>query len=178
MNAIARLAPDIRDSARRNMLLSALLRRGSDQAPVQIRNMSALGALIDSPVVPEPNSKVELIRGSYVAQGRVVWSEAKRCGIRFTSELSVNDWLVPIEAQPRTKPTEPSSPPCSEPSEPHTFATVEISDLLMAAKLAEQTARALTGDPHFLRDHMTEGRSLLRLTQLLSQMCEEAGRSS
>ena len=118
MTAIARPVPETRDGSRRNMFLGASLRRGPDQVAVRIRNMSALGALVDSPLVPDPNSAVELVRGLYVARGRVVWSEQRRCGIRFTAEVSVNDWLAPLEGQ-RTPPPQPAHalPAAPEPPE-------------------------------------------------------------
>jgi hypothetical protein len=169
---------DIRDGARRNMFLAAVLRRGTEQAPVKIRNMSALGALIDSPIVPEPNSRIELIRGQYVAEGRVVWSEPRRCGIRFLSQLSVNDWLAPVEAQPALRSIE-EAPLLAEPasvtretSTPELTATVPADDLLQVAKLVEQAARTLARNPSFLRDHMTEGRNLICAMQMLSRMCD------
>lgn len=192
MNAIAANIHDIRDSARRNMYLAAILRRGTEQAPVRIRNMSALGALVDSPIVPEPNSRIELIRGSFIAEGRVVWSEPKRCGIRFTSQLSVNDWLAPVEAQPalraasdwqfpppltqqdfRDLPAVHEAMPATT-QEPVLQATIPVEDLLEAARLVERVARALARDAHFLRDHMTEGRNLICAMQMLSRMTGQA----
>lgn len=177
MNAIPATVHDTRDGARRNMFLAATLRRGSQVAPVKIRNMSASGALLDSPIVPEPNSSIELVRGKYVAHGRVVWSEPKRCGIRFNAQLSVNDWLAPIEAQPVfvADPDTPAAtlPPPSAvpaPAGPDAFATVAVEDLLQVAKLVEQVARTLARDPHFLADHMTEGRNLICAMQMLGRM--------
>lgn len=179
MTAYATPIQDTRDGARRNMFLAAQLRRGSQVAPVKIRNMSASGALLDSPIVPEPNSIIELVRGKYVAHGRVVWSEPKRCGIRFTSELSVNDWLAPIEAQPVFL-ADPVPPPAAPPAElaiaeasignSQAVTTVAVEDLLQVAKLVEQVARTLARDPHFLSDHMTEGRNLICAMQMLSRM--------
>jgi hypothetical protein len=182
MNAPAtqiRDVQDVRDGPRRNMFLAATLRRGTEQAPVKIRNMSALGALIDSPIVPEPNSTVELIRGQYIAEGRVVWSEPRRCGIRFLSQLSVNDWLAPIEAQPALKvlneaPALVDAAPAACPENPASelMITVPSDDLVQVAKLVEQSARALARDPSFLRDHMMEGRNLICAMQMLTRMCE------
>lgn len=177
MNAIPATVHETRDGARRNMFLAATLRRGSQVAPVKIRNMSASGALLDSPIVPEPNSSIELVRGKYVAHGRVVWSEPKRCGIRFNTQLSVNDWLAPIEAQPAFSPETdaaaavppvPSVAPAS--TGPQTVATVAVEDLLQVAKLVEQVARTLARDPHFLADHMAEGRNLICAMQMLARM--------
>ncbi|MEO5773111.1 MAG: hypothetical protein ABIQ32_03200 [Sphingomicrobium sp.] len=175
MNSAAQQLFDIRDGARRTMFLGALLCRGTEEAPVKIRNMSALGALVDSPIVPAPNSLIQLVRGHYVATGRVVWSGGGRCGIRFCSEISVNDWLAPIEAQrappvasePRaTAPlqhVEPAAAPQAEPAP---------DDLRKAAALVEKVARTLAADAEFLRRHMTEGRSLIAAMNILNRLTE------
>ena len=85
---------DGRRQRRSSIFLAAVLRAGSEQAPVKIRNMSPNGAMIESPVTPPAGSKVDLMRGSLVARGTVVWSSANRCGLRFVSEVSVKDWLA------------------------------------------------------------------------------------
>ena len=77
------------------MFVAAVMRVGDEQAPVRIRNMSANGALIETPVAPRTGTSVIIARGSLVAEGVVMWSSEKKCGLRFSSELSVKDWLAP-----------------------------------------------------------------------------------
>jgi hypothetical protein len=76
------------------MFLAAVLRTETEQAPVRVRNMSSLGAMVDSPLGPPAGTQIHLLRGPLLARGTVMWSSAKRCGLRFTSELSVKDWLA------------------------------------------------------------------------------------
>ncbi len=77
------------------MFVAAVLHAGGEHAPVKVRNMSANGAMIDSPMVPPPGTHAHLIRGALRAQGTVVWSLDNRCGLHFSSELSVREWLAP-----------------------------------------------------------------------------------
>ena len=89
-----------RSKARSSIFLAAVLRDGPKQAPVKVRNMSPIGAMLDSPLTPIPGTKVELIRGTLIAQGTVIWSSNNRCGLRFSSEVSVEQWLAaPTSAQ-------------------------------------------------------------------------------
>lgn len=85
---------DARGQARSSMFLAAVLRAGGEQAPIKVRNMSPNGAMIESPFTPPAGTEVELARGSLVARGTIIWSSSNRCGVRFSSEVSVKDWLA------------------------------------------------------------------------------------
>lgn len=85
---------DGRAQPRSSMFLAAVMRAGSEQAPVKVRNMSLNGAMIETTIAPAAGSKVDLMRGALIAQGTIVWTSATRCGVRFTSEVSVKDWLA------------------------------------------------------------------------------------
>lgn len=86
--------PEGRDRPRSSMFLSAVLRTETEQVTVRIRNMSANGAMIEAPVCPSIGTQVQLIRGSLITFGEVVWSADGQCGLCFASELSVKDWLA------------------------------------------------------------------------------------
>lgn len=83
-----------RRQPRSSMFLAAVMRAGSEQAPVRVRNMSASGALIETPIAPSPGTEVDLRRGALVARGTVAWSAANRCGLHFSSKVSVQDWMA------------------------------------------------------------------------------------
>lgn len=84
---------EARSQLRSSMFVAAVLRAGAEQAPVKVRNMSPSGAMIESPLAPPPGTNVHLIRGSL--QGTVVWNADNRCGLSFSSDLSVKEWLAP-----------------------------------------------------------------------------------
>lgn len=93
-------AAEGRDQARSSMFIAAVLRSGSEQVPVKVRNMSLNGALIETPLAPPTGTEVQLIRGALVASGTVMWSYDNRCGLRFTSNISIKQWLeAPSKAE-------------------------------------------------------------------------------
>jgi hypothetical protein len=77
------------------MFLAAVLRLADSSLPVKIRNMSSTGALVEGPTIPELDSAVHLIRGSLAVAAQVAWSEQGRCGLRFSSLVSIREWLAP-----------------------------------------------------------------------------------
>lgn len=77
------------------MFLAAVLRAGTQQTPAKVRNMSPNGAMVEVAIVPTSGSQVELIRGALIAQGTVMWTSAGCCGVRFSSEVSIKEWLAP-----------------------------------------------------------------------------------
>jgi hypothetical protein len=89
-------APEARAAQRSNMFLAAVLQGPGFSAPVKVRNMSATGALVEAAAVPGPSIAVRLIRGSLVAPAVVAWSGGSRCGLRFSSIVSVPDWLAAV----------------------------------------------------------------------------------
>lgn len=60
--------------------------------------MSSTGALIETPLVPFEGTTVLLLRGPLVAEGTVVWNSSNRCGLRFSSKVSLQEWLAPPAA--------------------------------------------------------------------------------
>lgn len=90
----AERAMDARRDNRTSMFLAAVLHAGSEQAPVKVRNMSSQGALIDTSLILSVGMRVVLMRGALRVQGAVMWSSEGRCGMRFSSEVPVNDWLA------------------------------------------------------------------------------------
>lgn len=85
---------DKRTHRRSSMFLAAVMRAGTEQAPVKVRNMSPNGAMVETPLIPIRGTSVDLMRGPLVARGTVIWSLVNRCGLRFPSEVSVKDWLA------------------------------------------------------------------------------------
>lgn len=94
MDADRPLGPD-RKQERSSLFLAAVLRSGSEQVPVKVRNMSLNGAMIETPVIPVIGSDVQLVRGSLSALGKVIWSSGERCGLRFDREIVIKQWLAP-----------------------------------------------------------------------------------
>jgi hypothetical protein len=54
--------------------------------------MSASGALVEAAVLPDVGTLVQLVRGTLIVHGPVVWAQAGRCGIRFAGTVEVDRW--------------------------------------------------------------------------------------
>jgi hypothetical protein len=78
------------------MFVAAVLRAGTEQVPVKVRNISSNGAMVDCPLALPPGTNVELVRGSLSAKGKVMWCSESRCGLRFVSDLLIKEWLSPL----------------------------------------------------------------------------------
>jgi hypothetical protein len=85
--------PGGRTEARSNIFVAAMLASAETSGPVRIRNMSPLGALIESGAVPPEGARVRLSRGSLLASGTIAWQNGSRAGVRFDSVIRVADWL-------------------------------------------------------------------------------------
>lgn len=93
--ALDNRAADARASPRTNLFLAAALHAPRYSAPVRVRNMSATGALVEAAAVPDAGTEIRLVRGSLAIPGEVAWSAAGRCGLHFSSLVSVHEWMVP-----------------------------------------------------------------------------------
>ena len=89
---------DKRMQPRSSMFLAAVMRAGMEQAPVKVRNMSPNGAMVDTSLAPTRGTSVDLMRGPLIARGTVIWSSGNRVGLRFSSDVSVKEWLAPPTA--------------------------------------------------------------------------------
>jgi hypothetical protein len=84
---------DHRAEGRANVFLGAVLDSGAGSVPVRIRNISAKGALIDGPILPEPGAKVRLVRGMLQASGTLAWEAQGHAGVSFEEPIDVEAWV-------------------------------------------------------------------------------------
>jgi hypothetical protein len=83
-----------RSEGRSNVFLTATLETDAGSAPVRIRNLSSVGALVDGTAFPPAGAKVRLVRAHLKANGEIVWQEKTHCGIRFENAINVTDWVL------------------------------------------------------------------------------------
>lgn len=79
---------------RKNVMLAATISAGPDSAPVRIRNLSEVGAMIDGPALPDPGSTLTLNRLELSIGARVVWNRDGRCGLSLGRPIVVDDWIA------------------------------------------------------------------------------------
>ena len=91
-----------RRSRRSQVLLVAKLEHGGTSQAVELRNLSAEGALVESEKLPIEGTSVHFVRNELNAQGRVVWVNGRFAGIAFDSKLEPSEVLRHVPA-PRPK---------------------------------------------------------------------------
>lgn len=81
-----------RAEPRMNLFLSASAEIDGRSFPVRIRNLSALGAMIESPGLPAPGNAVLVERTGLRVAGIVRWSRGQRAGVLFDRSIDVAAW--------------------------------------------------------------------------------------
>ncbi len=172
--------PEGRRDSRTSMLVAATLRAGSQALAVRIRNMSVTGALIEGPVLPLPDTRVELVRAELHATGRIAWVDNGRCGVALDARVSVGTWLsgkfpahqaqvdALVEEARRDLDTSPDKVvPLPDPASGlgrNDPATDEIDKIIATLATLED---ALTADPAVVAAHMVELQALDEAQQRL-----------
>jgi len=72
--------------------LSAVLYAEGVPATVIIRDLSPTGAMIEGAALPEPGAIFQLVRGTLIVHGLVVWTGTRRCGLQFSGTVDVAQW--------------------------------------------------------------------------------------
>lgn len=83
-----------RRQPRTHLFVMATLYSNSGSIPVRVRNMSAAGALVESPDLPAEGTPVVLKRGKLQAAGNIVWKLDRKCGVAFSAKVAVDDWMA------------------------------------------------------------------------------------
>jgi len=85
---------------RKNVMLAASISAGTVSAPVRIRNLSELGAMIDGAALPHPGSTLTLSRMAMSIAATVVWTREGRCGLSLGCPIVVADWIAGASSAP------------------------------------------------------------------------------
>lgn len=81
-------------------MLAATISAGAVSAPVRIRNLSELGAMIDGAALPTPGATLTLSRMALSIGAKVVWSRDGRCGLSLGGAIVVDDWIAGANSAP------------------------------------------------------------------------------
>ena len=159
--------------------MAATLRIANGDIPVKIRDLSAIGAQIESAVLPDIGSAITLVRGHLSVQGRVTWCIERRGGMQFTARISVQDWManpvnreqqrvdnivtaVKAGAVPRAAPADQKSKPSPGAAE----------DLARVSQLLDSLGDALASDPALVEKHGIALQNLDIAMQTLNALAE------
>ena len=87
-------AEQARAAIRVNLYMAATLQVSGVETAAKIRDLSAAGAQVECSLLAEVGSPMTLTRGRLSVQGHVAWCTERRCGVKFTSNVSVQDWMA------------------------------------------------------------------------------------
>ena len=93
-------AVEARAAARTNLFMAATLISADASHVVKIRDLSEIGARIETSLPIEVGAAVTLVRGTLSVHARVGWHAQRFCGLNFASPVSVQDWIAsPVNAE-------------------------------------------------------------------------------
>jgi hypothetical protein len=86
-------AEEGRQQTRTHLFVAATLYAEAGSTPVNIRNMSRSGALVEGSFLPDAGEKIRLKRGQLEATGWIAWRVERKAGIRLDAAVHVADWM-------------------------------------------------------------------------------------
>ena len=172
-------AAEARAVARRNLFMAATLHAADVATPVKIRDLSAAGAQVETPLLPAVGSLVTLSRGRLRIQGHVTWCTERRCGLHFSSQISVQDWMTnPVNHEQgrvdrAVAVVKSGAVPLAAVVSREARPVLPIADdLRQVSRLLELLGDALASDPALVTEHGTELQSLDLAVQTLTVLAE------
>lgn len=103
---------ETRKGKRARVLFKAIIRDRGRETESRVRDLSALGALIEIDVPPPLGSNVLFVRGTIAAVARVAWVGGDRAGLEFEHPVNEKEMLAqPAMPAPKmpAKPIDPES---------------------------------------------------------------------
>lgn len=156
-------AGDARAASRSSLYLAAALYCDGASSPVKIRNISSAGALLEGMPVPDAGSLVQLVRGDLIVHGLIAWADDKRCGIKFSGTVDVQQWrAAPGNSEQQrvddvVRLVKAGAVPLPVPplAGPEDIAGPVAADIRRALDLLDRLGEALAGDEEVITRHCT-----------------------
>ncbi len=161
---------------RTNVFVMATLYFDGGSAPVKIRNISSLGALVEGPHIPVQGAPISLRRGSLDVPGTVAWLTDGRAGLKFDAPTSVAPWLPGgekmlqqgrIDAIFHSKRTQSAA---SSSFRPISQPPVTLAEIVKVKEMLESVAEALIEDVVMVSRHGIHLQSLDFAIQMLGRL--------
>lgn len=94
---------ELRAVPRTGLFLSAMLECSAGRLPVRIRNLSTTGAQVEVVGLPAGCTDVILLRAHLSMPASVAWRKDGRCGLKFQSEIFLDDWIPGMSTERQMK---------------------------------------------------------------------------
>lgn len=162
---------ELRHGQRVNTLLAASVHFGQQRWPVKLRNISLSGALVESEVRVGVGSSILLSRNQFRVAGDVVWERAGLFGVRFFSEINLDEWVIcPHQSKDQKSNKRPECPIENIPVS--VLHERLIDEIKYVARMVANTSDTLSNDA-VLRLRYTKGLQELVLgEQMLREISE------
>lgn len=177
-NSLPDSGHDGRAAPRTNLFMAATLIAADGEHPVKIRDLSAAGAQIESALIPEVGSAMTLVRGQLSIPCQVSWRAERRCGLKFASPISVQDWMAnPLNREQQqvdrlVAVVKAGAVPVAAPAQPQA-ATADVAvNLRRVSRLLENLGDALASDPAMVTKHGIGLQSIDIALQMLTELIE------
>lgn len=148
--------------------------------------MSAGGAMIEGSSLPDAGAMIQLVRGTLIVHGLVMWCSGNRCGLQFSGSVDVQQWrtcstnvqqqrvdevvrLVKAGAVPLPVPA--LGEPAQQPKFPGASEAVP-HDLRRVSELLAQLGDELAANPEVILQHGTALQNLDIATQVVDAVRE------
>ncbi|HEU4652268.1 MAG TPA: PilZ domain-containing protein [Croceibacterium sp.] len=146
---------------RKNVMLAATISSGAVSAPVRIRNLSEVGAMIDGPALPDPGAALTLNRLALSIAATVVWNRGGRCGLSLGCPIVVDDWIAGASKAPTG----------------HGAGQFRVDQVQQAIRSGADVPAALSASParpvHTRQIERNVAAELGRVRAMLDMVCEE-----
>ena len=170
-----------RTDPRTNLFLAASLISGERSIAVKIRDLSTSGGQVEGLEFPEVGSAMTLVRGSLSVRGHVAWSAERRCGLHFSTRISVSGWIAsPANGEQQRVDhlvalVKAGAGPPAMPSHAPSAAEELAGDLTRVSKLLEMLGDELASDPAIVTGHGVLLQNLDIALQTLTVLAETVG---
>jgi hypothetical protein len=168
-----------RQSIRVNLFMAATLHASGFEIAVRIRDLSAAGAQVECSQLPEVGSSMTLTRGRFTVQGHVAWCTGRRCGLKFSSNISIQDWMAnPVNREQQrvdhivTAVKAGAVPLVSTATQATAPADGAAGDLERVSLILGSLGDALASDPEIIARHGISLQNLDIVIQTLAAIAE------
>jgi PilZ domain len=168
-----------RAAVRVNLFMAATLHASGVETEVKIRDLSETGAQVEGSLLVDAGIPMTLSRGRLSVQGQVAWRKARRCGLKFSSKISVQDWMAnPVNREQQRVDQIVSAVKAGVaplvPAALHATAPADglAQDLVRVSRLLGKLGDTLASDPALIAQHGIALQNLDIAVQTLMALAE------
>lgn len=158
-------------SGRTSTLLSARICWGEEEAPAFVRNISEMGALLETDAAIAPNETIVLKRENLEVNGYVVWAKDHTYGIKFLYTIDPTVWIGETSPKKTTAVASSLKRLLDEGKDVSPLIEKRLSEeIAYSARLLENVGGAFTKDAVFCNRYPTQLQNISIVIQMLTEI--------